>query len=662
MSIPNPIQRRIYTTISTTICAGVASLALCTPALAQDALGQGNALDANTGQRGRINAQRPSFANELSFRNAIATGNAPGGLSFRGDLGYRSAGEFSGELGSDSLFAFRRDSLYSGLAGMGIRGTDAIQYQFALTTGAMPPRNLTGNLSLARDRYYNPSGFNPGNSSARARPESSGLDTGIRFDQEADRRDLRGKQLTTQRPDPSTGHMPGGLGSGLVTGSMTGPTTGSVPDSMLGSLRSASTYATTSNLQPALLSIYTEGIDERPIGLIASPLLGITTTPMAQEERPANPLVARPSNANPTNPNAPGGIGPTRLTTSYDALVEQMRAHVQEMREQNQESGMSTIQPDESNDSWLVRQMQDLREKLYGVKPANENEPNTTDPNATDPNATDPADLNNASPDGTGQQSLTKPLDAIPTDPEGPLSQRIEDALRGISSDPTGVELYDPTVMAIDPETLEVLRGAAANEVEQLLDPGAGKRDLYAEHMLAGQRLIAQGRYFDAEERFTHALSIRPGDIPSQLGRLHAQIGAGMVLSAAVNLQSLFSMHPEVIASRYTGKLLPGPKRIESLMIRLKERSGIEGPVHSKRALESDQIRVSSALLLAYIGYQVDDQEALVSGLAMVNEIGTDLERRFASLLTQVWIIDHQPDPVASPRTSPETSGALDAD
>ncbi len=625
MLVPIPAHRRVRTIIF----AGVALIALCSPAYAQDALGQGNALDANTGQRGRTNYQRPNFANELSFRNAIATGNAPGGLSFRGDLGYRAAGEFSGDLGSDALFAYRRDSLYSGLAGMGIRGTDAIQYQFALTTGAAPPRNLTGNLSFARDRYYDPGGFNPG-SSSRTAGRNLGPNTGIGFDQDAVDHDLRGKQLAVP-----------------VSGS-TWPGESESASSMLGSLRSSSTYATTSNLQPALLSVYTQGIDERPIGLIASPLLGITTTPMAQEDSPINPLVARPSNAQPgTDPvdsNVSGMIGSAKLTTSYDALVEQMRAHVQEMRERNEQPGMSTIDPDESNDSWLIRQMQDLREKLYGVKPANEHDPNAAEQNES----------NELDPSGPDRNSMPDSFNTIPTDPDGPLSQVIEDALKGISSDPTGVELYDPTAMAIDPETLEVLRGAAADEVDQLFDSGASQRDVYAEHMLAGQRLIAQGRYFDAEERFTHALSIKPGDISSQLGRLHAQIGAGMVLSAAVNLQSLFSMYPEVVASRYTGKLLPEPKRIESLIIRLKERSGIQGPEHSVRMLESNQIRVSSALLLAYLGYQVNDRDALVSGLAMVHQVGTDVDRRFASLLKQVWMTEEQPDA--------DSSGSSDTD
>ena len=72
--------RSVLTILSLLVLSGAAH--------AQNALGDGNALDANTGQRGRVNSTRPNFARELSFRNAIATGNAPGGLSFRGDLGY----------------------------------------------------------------------------------------------------------------------------------------------------------------------------------------------------------------------------------------------------------------------------------------------------------------------------------------------------------------------------------------------------------------------------------------------------------------------------------------------------------------------------------------------------------------------------------------------
>ena len=587
---------------------------------AQDALGDGTALDANTGSGGRTNFTRPSFTDELSFRNAIATGNAPGGLSFRGDLGYRAAGEFSGDLGSDSLFAFRRDSLYSGLAGMGIRGTDALQYQFALTTGSAPPKNLMGSMSVARDgdysNNYSNRFSNSFSNSTTARNRLNGQNSTLSYNEEiTDLVDINGRRLS----------MSAGAGAAAGARFESG--------SMLGTLRSSSTYATTSNLQPALLSVYTEGVDRRPVGLIASPLLGIISTPMIQDHpKEANPLVARP-----TDLNMATGVQSSRLVSSYDGLIEQMRQHAQELRERSEANGAdSKLQQSSSNDEWLLKQMFDLREKLYGNKPANENDPNvdpSSDPSVdsnTDPNSNDPSDPQTP--------NLTDPMNMVPDNSESPISKAIEDSLKGLDKGITPFEMYDPTQIAIDPDTLEILRGSAAQEIEQFYDPGAQSRDIYAEHITTGQRLIKAGRYFDAEERFTHALSVKPEDIPSQLGRMHAQIGAGMVLSASVNLQSLFSGHPEVVASKYAGNLLPTPDRIELLIARLKERSGITRPKLTSRVMESDRVRVSSALLLAYLGYQVEDQQIILDALAVVNERGSDSDRRFASLLAQIWI------------------------
>ncbi len=587
-----------------------------TGAHAQDALGNGQALDANPSVYGSSNTYtRPSLVDELRFRNAIATGNAPGGLSFRGDIGYRAAGEFTGDLGSDALFAFRRDSLYSGLAGMGIRGTDALQYQFALTTGSAPPRNLIGNLSYTRDNQYS-SGADfqrPG-----VTPQIGTL--GVNREQ----RDLdpTGRALSTE---PTI--------TGLDSGSM------------MGTLRSSSTYNTTSTMQPSLISVYAEGLDRRPVGLVASPLLGVTPTPLVDERtKPANPLVARPANAD-TDPTVPGGLPSTRVTTSYDELVEQMRERVQSMREESMVQGTtSTIKPEETNDAWLVRQMEEIRRQLYG-DPATT--PQQTDPNAPqDPNA--PATTDPAQGENEGEQTDpgTNPLISIPDQSETPLGQRLTEGQERLNELNKEFELNDPTKIKIDRETLEILRGTAADTVDEFLVPGESDDDLYTKHIVTGQRLIASGRYFDAEERFTHALSIRPRDVIAQQGRLHAQIGAGMLLSASVNLQTLYSEHPELITRRYSGDLLPDEERIAALIKRLGERAGIIDMEIRTRPLEGDRVRVSAALLYAYIGYQKNDQGVVDAGLKVVSELGTDSDRRFAGLLQQLWL---DPDTSGNP-------------
>ena len=591
---------------------------ICGSAQAQNALGDGRALDANPGQQGRSNAQRPTLVDELRFRNSIATGNAPGGLSFRGDIGYRAPGEFTGELGSDSLFAFRRDSLYSGLAGMGIRGTDALQYQFALTTGSAPPRNLMGDLTYTRDSY---SAYS---ASAPTRGYNSQTQP-LGYDREQQDLDPAGRSLSVQ------------TGMNSMTG-MSGYDDGS----MMGTLRSSSSYDTTSTMQPSLLSVYTQGIDNRPVGLVASPLLGITPTPMVDTRDP-NPLVTRPPNAAEVGSN-PNQIPGSRLTTAYDDLVDQMRERVQTMRELQEQGGTAqSIKPNETNDAWLVRQMEEIRNQLYGI-PQNNNaqNPNAQD-QSTDPNASGSgSDTGSTQPkEGEEQQGPTTPLISIPDTTDSPVAKKIgesQEKLDEISK--KNFELQqDPGAVAVDPETLEVLRGNASNEVKQLLLPGAETDDIYAKHIQAGQRLIENGRYFEAEERFTRALSLMPRDVVAQVGRLNAQIGAGMLLSATVNLQSLYSERPELITTRYSKGVLPDAERVETLKLRMRETAGIVEPeIRTRYGAESDRVRVSAGLLLAYLGYQSSDLESIRQGIEVVSSLGADSDRRFASLLGQLWI------------------------
>ncbi len=602
-----PIRTRTILSMKPVAGLGVGALLLFagSAANAQNALGDGNALDANPGQYGSGNYARPSLVDELRFRNSIATGNAPGGLSFRGDLGYRSAGEFTGELGSDALFAFRRDSLYSGLAGMGIRGTDALQYQFALTTGSAPPRNLIGNLSYTRDDAYSTG------SQFQSRQGTQNTGT-LGIDREQSDLDPMGQALST---------------AASITGFDSG--------SMMGTLRSSATYNTTSTMQPSLLSVYTEGIDRRPVGLVASPLLGITPTPLKSDERAANPLVSR-AGGEASGEGVPGAIPSARMTTSYDALVEQMRERVQAMRDESMVNGTgTTIEPGESNDAWLVRQMEEIRRNLYGEQPARAGE-ESEDPNAE--TGTGAGGDEQPAGDDAGDGSPTTPIVSIPDSSGSPIAERIAETQEKLEKLNDEFEFQDPTKIAIDRETLEVLRGAAADEVDQLLDPGAESRDLYAEHIVAGQRLIAAGRYFDAEERFTHALSLKPRDVIAQQGRLHAQIGAGMLLSASVNMQTLYSEHPELISTRYSGKLLPDAERIAALKQRLGERAGIIEVEMRTRPLEGDRVRVSAGMLYAYLGYQTADEDIVRAGLATVRELGTDSDRRFANLLSQLWL------------------------
>lgn len=128
----------------------------------------GRALDANplVGSGG-LNTPVPGFSQELAFRNAIVTGNVGGGRAFRGDVGYGAADDFRGETGSDDLFAFQRDSAYSGLATQGIRGITPLQFQLTESTAGQT-QGVLGELIIRRSSSGYSSGAAAGNDPASA--------------------------------------------------------------------------------------------------------------------------------------------------------------------------------------------------------------------------------------------------------------------------------------------------------------------------------------------------------------------------------------------------------------------------------------------------------------------------------------------------------------
>lgn len=514
-------------------------------AAAQNALGDGRALDNSLSKSGRYNQSRPSLREEFAFRNSIVTGNAPNGLSFRGDVGYRAPGDFRGELGSNDLFGFRRDSLQSGIAGMGIRGTDALQYQLALTTGARPPANLVGRFSVNR------SGATPtaGDIGSLSNPgEQEGLSQRPAIDPDADDR-----------------------------------------GTMLWMLRSPSAYMSNSSLQAS--SLRQVETDSGIYSLTASPLRGVRLSPIpeltaardaqrrAQEEAEAESEqrpFGRPdieTDREPSQLNQPDASDPMRgavRTLHSDVLTRIKRAG------DEQEEDVFANAPT------LADRFAEMRDRLLGV----------------DEDETEAAEGEERSTGG------------------GPVR--------------------------FDEETMQLLRGDGT-PISQYVDPKAATRNVFAEHLVAGQELMAQGRYFDAEERFATALGIRRGDVTAQIGRLHAQIGAGLYLSASLNIQSLAASNPEVFGARYAPELLPTTERLEGVVKVLSDLVD-DSTQESRRA--SPQVRQSAGLLLGYLGYQLDRPELIDRGMTNFLERVTrgllegeprPPEARVGDLLYQMW-------------------------
>ena len=553
-----------------------AIVGVCGSALGQNALDR--PLDRNP-QRGTggYNPARQGFTQELQLRNAIITGNAPAGFSLRADVGYQAPGEFMARLGTNDFFAYRRDSYYSGLGGLGIRGTDALQYQFAMTTGNTPPPGFTGSVALPR----------------------SGASTRVDARMTQEERSVAGISRATE--DPS---KPGADLRGLS----------------LMSLRSPSAYMSTRGLEATMVGRLTAA-DGKQVDVSASPLRGISFDTFAPPKDPKDATAPRPGTTptlgERTEKSDPGMVS-AKSSTKEDPKVEASagigKTAYEDLMDRLKGGGDKPAEPGDAKDpgktavasTWQT-QLEELRRQLREgaappAKPGDTGKPDTSKPDVSDP---------------------TRP-DAPKVDPDKP------DAAKPSRETPAG------------PDVAERIR-QAGTEVERLAPRGF---DAYAAHMQAGQEHIAAGAFFNAEERFTTALALKPGDPMAAIGRVHAELGAGMFLSASANLRMLFVEHPEVVSLKYKPELMPSKERLVTLIDRLNEMINDA----------ADGNRRDNGLLLAYIGFQTDNTVAMKRGLELMAEPpktapggkpspGPDPLQTLATLLSRVWL----PPPPAAP-------------
>lgn len=532
---------------------------------------------------GGINAPGRNIADEARFRNAIVTGNAPGGISFRGDVGYRAPGEFRGLTGSDANFGFRRDSVVSGLGGLGIRGTDALQYQFALTVGDRPPEGLLG-LPI----------YNRVGASATTGAMLHGTGTVPQIDS------MRGvQQLRALRPEDDT--------RGLS----------------LSAMRSPSAFVANRSLQPTLIGradLATGGYR----AMTASSLRGVSFDDYTGFDRryasekdaekaakPESPTAAPSTQLNDSaTPTANPKPAPNQIKSAYEELLERVKANAPE-----EQSGPTTIQdilnpdkkpPADIRPAWQKR-IEELRKEL------NEEQNKRAKPETPDAKAA-----------------------------PGPGDKKPDDGKKGDDKDPKkpDPERERRNAGRFDEETVAMLRDSAG-QITRLAPPSF---DAYGTHMKLAQEYLASGRFFDAEEQFIAALSAKAGDPMAAIGRVHAELGAGLFLSGSMNLRALLLEHPEIAGVKYAPELLPSKQLTEKVMSRLNE-----------LASESGSRARDPALLLAYLGYQTGNTEAVRHGLLIAaGEGGGDPLARLSAFLTEVWTKPPAPKPAApTPPTAP---------
>jgi hypothetical protein len=157
----------------------------------------------------------------------------------------------------------------------------------------------------------------------------------------------------------------------------------------------------------------------------------------------------------------------------------------------------------------------------------------------------------------------------------------------------------------------------------RISDLSTGDRARIDELVRDGQQALADGEFFKAERAFDQALLLNPDNPLLTAGLAHAQLGAGLYLSSALALRTLFSLHPEMIDTRYEAKLLPNETRLRLAV------DSLRGRLTSKDA-------DGYGLTLAYLGHQLGDRRLVEEGLASVKgSMENDLLRE---LLEQIWL------------------------
>jgi len=605
------------------IVAFLALAGMAASAQAQNALGDGRGMQKNTNRfdssLGPVN--KGFDVQGARMRDAIVFGRAPGGLTTRASS-LPDSSQFMGRLGTDTLYNFRRDSYFSGLAGQGIRSTDALQYQFAMTTGGAvrKPGQLEGTLEVGRF----------GGASGASVTENVGLTRPL----------VRDYATAWRTDDAQTG----------------------------GALRSTSSFVTSSMLKPSIVGERTDatGVSR---SVAASPLLGLQTldrdvsSPLNVSAAPTRSAAPEPDKVDPRSAapggpqSLPDGARPDRSTTSTDDQISRLSERGRLRDENAREKGTRN-----------------------GTTP-NGNTPDGTAPNgatgttpgaapASTPGATNaPGDMT-TDKDGNAsampkwmqdienlRKTLTKP-DAS-TKPSA-ASAPGQPSVPGMPKPPPGMRFDDSgkIVPLVDSGTMDLIRESGTSGA-RFIKPYKDDRDPFVTEMQQGEKLFAKSQFFLAEEKFARALSMKPSDTSAFTARTHAQLAGGMYASAATNLRDLLTNHPELASVRYAPDLLPNAERLALLGKDLDERMTTNPRMLGASGLKT--IR-DAGLLRAYLGFQTGDRNAVERGINMMltsfegRDEPTLNEQSLAVFLRGVWL-----GPAADAPQNPSKAPAVPA-
>lgn len=550
----------------------------------------GTRLDRN--QRvgsGGINAPGVDIRDRIWMNNQIITSGAPAGRSFRGYVGYTAADEFRGIAGSNANYDFRRDSASSARVASGVRASDALRYQLSITTGQTVPGYMSASIVTARD----------------ANAASSGI----------------------------------ALGSSAA-------------------LRSTSDYVSARALRPSVVSTRTDK-EGREWNATASPLTGLNWLRVEKD-----PTAAGSKSEEPEQPRSEFAVPSVEeqkkkeleRLARYTMTPTGLENYSPLMRLRMQQAGDAASKPAapgnlavtenqaERSATRVVEHDRFIASVRGAYKPGQAEKP-ATEPTLPDqvassdkPRSAMEIELDRISRVLRGLPAIEpkpredlSPGGANPFAPTSPTPKPAAEQPKPERPDDRDAERKKP----LPPDIISALRAAGVKNIESLA-PAADSTDpeWYRLQMQSGQKALEDQRYFDAEDRFTRAIAAMPNDPMAKAGRIHAELGASLFLSASANLRALIQSHPEMVGARFDAKLRPSSDRTREIAEMLRGTIEKGGGL----AMVSD-----AGLLLAYTGRISGDQAMCREGLdvfARNIEPDNTADKTLDALLRGVWLAE----------------------
>lgn len=523
-------------------------------------LGSGNSLDANP-QVGSGGANSGSVPVDYGARNLLVTGSVPGGRGFRGSVGYTADTDFRARVGSDTNYAFRADSAFSNPA-------------FATS-------------SIARDRFMVAQGLGVFEYRRESTPVGTDLQRTIN-----DQPDSR-LRLDRANAQMAIGRTNWDLGADrTIASSQT--TKGEPLRYVISPLRGLQIEVLTDPMARAGMSVYERARARQDLAL------GLTTMDDYARIRPGMELDT-PDPRRLDKRLTPASEA-DRLKFDSSKIVP--KSYLEIIDAVNKPQGDMT-KPDETKPGEKPPTPLDrIRQTLDGLRtrPRDADDQGAAKPDSTKPDATKP-DATKSSTGGGTVESLISP-DGKPRDGEA-AREADREKRRGVL-----IPIEDAARILRHGKTIDTLGVDDRRRVDELVKQG--------------ESALREGDYFRAERRFEQAQALAADNPLTEAGIAHAQLGAGLYLSASLTLRNLFISFPELIDAKYDRALLPAKERLDVAVSIMRERAtrGDDSP--------------SYGVLLAYIGHQTGDRALVQEGLAFVK--GSERLDESRKLLEGIWL------------------------